>query len=129
MADKKKIAGLVTGLVAVVAAAIFLTLGVTLHLWHIAWLVFLAVPVTAIISDIVINKTAGGDSLVGLVAVAAAAVYLVLGFTTYTWHISWVVFLAIPITAIIVQIVKAAKKGADAPQQADAQQTEKTRDE
>ena len=54
------------------------------------------------------QKTLGG-LFVGLTALLAAAVYLLLGFTVGGWHIYWVVFLAIPIMSIIVDIIEGHK--------------------
>jgi hypothetical protein len=54
------------------------------------------------------RKTLGG-MFVSLTALLAAAVYLLLGFTVGGWHIYWVVFLAIPIMSIIVDVIEGRK--------------------
>lgn len=54
------------------------------------------------------RKTLGG-LFVSLTALLAAAAYLLLGFTVGGWHIYWVVFLAIPIMSIIVDVIEGRK--------------------
>ena len=106
MSEKNEIPGLVTGLIAIIAAASFFILGFTIGKWEIIWLVFLAVPVTAIITDIAAKKQDVLGSIVGLIALLATATFFVLGFGFGEWHPGWVVFLIIPVVAIIFDIVK-----------------------
>jgi len=109
MAEEKKLPGQITGLVALIATAVFMILGFTIGAWHIIWMVFLVVPVTAIITETVSKKKSNLDSLIGLIAIMAVIVFMLLGFLAGIWHIAWIVFLAIPIAAIIINIVKTAK--------------------
>lgn len=55
------------------------------------------------------NQKSLGGLLISLTALLAAAAYLLLGFTVGGWHIYWVLFLAVPIMSIIVDIVEARK--------------------
>jgi hypothetical protein len=96
------------GLVAIVAAVVFLLLGLTLQIWHYAWLVFLAVPITSIIADAAYKHKDFKGAVVGIVAMLAVIAFFLMGFLLHIWQIAWVVFLAIPITAIIIDIIKAA---------------------
>lgn len=107
---KKDIAGTLTGLVAILAAVAYFILGFLLHLWHPGWLVFLSIPLTAVILDLVTKRKNTPDAVVGFVAILASVTFLVLGFFLHIWHIAWVVFLLIPMTAIITNIVKTAGK-------------------
>lgn len=50
------------------------------------------------------RKTLGG-LFVSLTALLATVIFLILGFTQGNWYIAWVVFLAVPIVSIIVDIV------------------------
>jgi hypothetical protein len=110
---KKDIQGMVTGLVAILAAAVFLILGFSLHLWHIAWLVFLAIPLTAVILDAVLKRKDMPGAIIGLVSILATVSFLLMGFLMGIWHIAWIVFLLIPITSIIINMVRPASKGPD----------------
>jgi hypothetical protein len=48
------------------------------------------------------NTIAG--SIVSLVALLAVAAFVIIGFTTGSWHPAWIVFLAVPAAAIIAGI-------------------------
>lgn len=109
VAKRKDISGTVTGLVAILAAAAYFVLGFVFDLWHPGWLVFIAIPLTAMILDIVVKRKDIPGAVVGLMALLATITFLLLGFFLHIWYIAWVVFLIIPITAIIINIVKAAK--------------------
>lgn len=108
--EKKQLPGLITGLVALLATVAFIVLGFTTNAWHVVWLVFLAIPIAAILADMLNKDKDRGDLLIGIVAILAVVVFMLLGFYADLWYIAWVAFLAIPITAIIVGIVKAARK-------------------
>ncbi|MDD5018572.1 MAG: hypothetical protein PHO15_10805 [Eubacteriales bacterium] len=104
MSRKKELSGLITGLVAIVATACFLVIGFLTGGWHPAWLVFLAIPITGIIGDLV---TKGKDvSVTGLIAFLAVVAYLVIGFKWNLWHPGWILFFAIPIAGTIENIIK-----------------------
>lgn len=107
MSKKNEITGLVTGLVAILAAACFFLLGFLTHnSWQYAWLIFLAVPLTAIVMDIITKNKDISGAIIGLVAVLAGAAYFVIGFGFGKWHPGWLVFLSIPLAAIIFDIFK-----------------------
>lgn len=50
------------------------------------------------------NKTVGG-LFVSLTALLATVVFLLLGFMWGAWPVAWIVFLAIPVVSIIVDLV------------------------
>jgi hypothetical protein len=112
MSKKNEIPGLVTGLVAILAAVCFFLLGFLTGSWHYAWLVFLTVPVAAIVMDIVTKNKDIQGSVIGLIAIIAAITYFVLGFVFGKWHPGWLVFLAIPIAAILLVIYRKKDAGA-----------------
>lgn len=106
MSKKNELAGLITGLAAVLAAACFFILGFMTGGWQYAWMVFLAVPVTAIAADVMTKNKDFSGSIIGLIAVLAAAAFFILGFCFGKWHPGWLVFLVIPIAAMIFDAVR-----------------------
>lgn len=106
MSKKNELAGLITGLVAVLAAACFFIVGFMTDGWKYAWMVFLLVPVTAIVGDIVVKNKDFSGSVIGLIAVLAAAAFFLLGFGFNKWHPGWLVFLVIPAASIIIDIIR-----------------------
>ncbi len=114
-AKDKDIPGAITGLVAVLCAVAFFVLGFLYGLWHPGWLVFLAIPITAIIAGLFSKKKDIPGSIVGFVTILAAVAFFILGFTFNFWHPGWVVFLAIPLTAIIAGMFKKKPEGTSGP--------------
>lgn len=106
----KDFSGAIVGIVSILAAVIFCLLGFIAHLWFIAWTVFLAIPVTAVIIDAVKKKDLSGG-IMALISILCVAAYILLGFCLGLWHPGWMIFMIIPITAIIINIIKAAQKG------------------
>ena len=122
MDKKKQLAGLITGLVALIAVVVFFLLGFLGDAWSIAWIVFLAIPLTAVVTDLIFGKKNRLDVLIGAVALVCVAVFLVLGFTADLWGIAWIVFLLIPITSIIVNMVKTVRNDKTQQEQTDEKQ-------
>ncbi len=110
MSKGKELSGLITGLAAILAVACFMVLGFTTRAWHPTWIVFFAIPITAVICDIVLVKKDIQGAITGAAALIAAAVFLLLGFFLGIWAIAWIVFLIIPIIAIIMNIINTVKK-------------------
>ncbi len=54
------------------------------------------------------NK-AVGDSITGLVALLCTVAFLLIGLIKGIWHPTWLVFLLIPVTSMIVGIVRGRK--------------------
>lgn len=106
MSKKNELAGLVIGLVAVLSAACFFILGFMTDGWKYAWLVFLVIPVTAIVMDIITKNKDLSGSIIGIITVLAAVVFFILGFGFDKWHPGWLVFLAIPFGAIILDMTR-----------------------
>jgi hypothetical protein len=102
----KSRAGNIVGLVALLAVAAFMILGFTTDAWYLAWLVFLAIPVTAILTDILSKKKDVAGLVAGLTAMLAIIAYMIMGFIYDLWHPGWIVFLAIPVSSIIVNLIK-----------------------
>jgi uncharacterized membrane protein len=115
MSRRDAVAGSITGLVALLATVTYLILGFTANAWGVAWVVFLTVPITGIIADIVKNKHGWAGKVTGLVALLCVIIYMVLGFFgkdlfgRALWDRGWIVFFAIPITGIIVRMFTAGR--------------------
>lgn len=107
--ENKQMAGLITGLVALIAVAVFMLLGFFRDAWGIAWIVFLAIPLTGVITDFAFGDKNKLDLIIGAVSLVCVIVFLVLGFLENLWGIAWIVFLLIPITAIIINMVKTVR--------------------
>jgi hypothetical protein len=102
---KKGMANSIVSLVALLSVTAFLIIGFTADAWQVAWLVFLLIPVTAIVTDLVSQKKNITGLVTGLVALLATVAYIVMGFAFSLWHPGWIVFLAIPITRIITGMI------------------------
>ncbi len=107
---RNSLAGSIVGLIALIATAVFLLIGFTRHVWHPTWIVFFAIPIASVLTDVIIRKKPTG-AITGVVSLLATAVFLVLGFYYGRWHPTWLVFFAIPIANILVKIFE--KAGSD----------------
>ncbi len=115
----KKQADSLVGLVAVLAATAFLLIGFLTNAWHVAWLVFLLIPVTAILSGLLSGDKDIGGLITGMVAILATIAYMIMGFVFNLWHPGWLVFMIIPITAIIAGMFTDDKKPDNKPDEQD----------
>ncbi len=77
---------------------IFLILGFGFDLWHPGWLVFLIIPVTAIVMSM--GKTKEEHMSTALSPFFATTTFLLLGFQFDLWHPAWLIFLIIPVLGI-----------------------------
>ena len=80
----------------------YFTLGFGFQLWNPGWIVFLSIPVTAIIVE-ALNKP-NNHCLTALSPFIAVVVFLAVGFGFKLWHPTWLVFLIVPMIAIINSI-------------------------
>lgn len=83
-----------------VATILFFVLGMAFDLWHVSWMAFLLIPMTAIVIE-GLNKRWKRHFLTPLMPFLAVVIYMVLGFGFRLWHPGWLVFLAIPVVAIL----------------------------
>lgn len=79
--------------IAVVAALIFFLWGSLRGDWHIAWLVFLLIPLYETLLQAVRERRPAAFCY----PVLTVLVYLLLGFCLQAWHPGWLVFLTIPL--------------------------------
>ena len=76
----------------------FFVLGFGFDLWHPGWLVFLIIPVTAIVVEM--GKTRDEHLTTALSPFFATILFLYLGFYHDLWHPGWLVFLIIPMLGV-----------------------------
>ena len=74
----------------------YLLLGFVFGLWAEAWLIFMAIPVYAIVTEVPKK-----EQLVSLSPFIATAIFFILGFGFGWWAYCWMAFLIIPIIAIV----------------------------
>lgn len=77
----------------------FFVLGFYFDKWHPGWIVFLSIPMTAIIVE-AFNKPFK-QFLTALSPFIATVLYLGIGFIFHIWHPTWLIFLIIPVFGII----------------------------
>ncbi|MCF7924502.1 MAG: DUF1700 domain-containing protein [Candidatus Izimaplasma sp.] len=81
-----------------VALILFFVLGYGFGYWHPGWLVFLLIPLTAILSERKVNTK---SSIIELTPFIALLIFLIIGFSLDVWHPTWTVFFIIPAVGII----------------------------
>ena len=81
-----------------ISLIIFFVLGITKNLWHPGWMVFLLIPVTAIIVELF-----GKDNyvLTALSPFISFIIFMLLGSKYNLWHPGWLIFFIIPLLGII----------------------------
>lgn len=81
-----------------VASIIYFILGFGFDLWHPGWLIFILIPVVAIIMSM--GKTKEDHLTTALSPFFATTIFLILGFGYDLWHPAWMVFLIIPVLGV-----------------------------
>jgi transcriptional regulator with XRE-family HTH domain len=77
----------------IIVAVAYILLGSLAHAWHIAWILFVTIPVYySLISCIAARRFAPFAY-----PVLATCIYLFIGMQYSLWHPGWVIFLTIPI--------------------------------
>ena len=82
-----------------ISLIIFFILGFYQNLWSIAWLVFLAIPISAILL-----QTRLKQGLIAVTPFLSVIIYLILGWGYNLWSYGWLVFLSIPIVSILLNV-------------------------
>lgn len=80
-----------------ISLIVFFVLGFYKDMWHPGWLVFLSIPMTAILLQARLK-----DGIVALMPFLSIIVFLILGWGFNLWHVGWMVFLSIPVVAILL---------------------------
>ncbi|MDY0294998.1 MAG: DUF1700 domain-containing protein [Acholeplasmataceae bacterium] len=80
-----------------ISLIVFFVLGFYQDLWHPGWLVFLAIPMSAILLQARLK-----DGIVALMPFLSVIIFLILGWGYDLWNPGWMVFLSIPVVAILL---------------------------
>ncbi|MFW6298512.1 MAG: hypothetical protein ACOC14_02415 [Bacillota bacterium] len=72
-----------------ITLALFVLLGVIYDAWHPGWMVFLLIPLTTLLLDLIQTETI--RTLNALLPVTSLVLFLTLGFFYDLWHPGWVV--------------------------------------
>ena len=81
-----------------IALITFFILGFGFDLWHLGWIVFIIIPITAIIVEM--GKTRNEHITTALSPFFATLIYLYFGFYHDLWHPGWVIFIIIPVLGV-----------------------------
>ncbi len=92
----------ITALMPFISLIIFMILGFGFGKWHPGWLVFLAIPMTAIIVNAFDKHSMNG--VIALSPFVALITFLLLGFWKDLWHPAWLIFLIVPVIAIFSSV-------------------------
>jgi len=88
-----------TALMPFIALITFFYLGLAHDLWHPGWLVFIAIPLVAIIIE---SKSIGFlNTLISLSPIVVTMVFLYLGFEYSLWVEAWPLFLIVPALGVL----------------------------
>lgn len=79
----------------------FLIWGFTLQQWHIAWTLFLTIPIYYSIVESIISKRFNRFAY----PIFATFIYLIIGMSINMWHPTWIIFITIPVYYIIADII------------------------
>lgn len=80
-----------------ICVVLYMVLGFGFNMWHPGWIVFLLIPVSAIILETDNKK----NTIIALSPFTAVIGYLYLGFFLELWHPGWLIFLIIPLAGIL----------------------------
>lgn len=89
----------ITALMPFISVVAFMILGLGFNLWHPGWLVFLSIPMVAIIVNAFDRNSMNG--WIALSPFIALIIFLGLGFWQNLWHPAWLIFLIVPVIAIL----------------------------
>ena len=85
---------------------IFVLLGITLQLWHPAWLMFFILPIYYLTAFAFNAKDRRGFFLRLPVPFVIIALFLLIGFATGAWHPAWMMFFILPVYYWAAAMVK-----------------------
>ena len=98
-----------SGLIIVIAAAIYVTLGGMFNMWHPLWVVFIYAIGLCALSDGACKCTKQSkkpllDAINGSMAVFSVAAYLTMGLYAGLWHPGWVIFVCLLVFYMVMAI-------------------------
>lgn len=91
---------------ALLVVAIYILMGIFLHLWHPGWLIFFAIPLWHSAVEAIVMKSIDTFAYPVLVVLG----FLCLGFFAGAWHPGWVLFLTIPFYYWGIHVIKKNRK-------------------
>jgi len=91
--------GRIVALMPFLSVIAYFILGYFYDLWSTGWLVFLSIPMVAILSSAIRGRKR--HLLTALSPFIATVIYLGIGFGLDSWHPSWLIFLIIPVIGIL----------------------------
>ncbi len=80
----------------------YYVLGVTLNLWHPAWILFLFIPINSSLIEAIKWKNPHNFAY----PVFVAAIYLFIGTVYSWWHPGWIIFITIPLYYLVCDFFK-----------------------
>jgi|AntAceMinimDraft_18_1070375.scaffolds.fasta_scaffold00029_3 uncharacterized membrane protein len=89
----------IVALMPFISTIVFFILGFGFDLWHPGWMVFLLIPVVAIIINVF--EKGKNQGVVALSPFIAIFTFFILGFVFDLWHPGWLVFLIIPVIGVL----------------------------
>lgn len=93
---KKDVRNKFIALMPFISVITFMAIGLSSGIWHPTWMVFLSIPVVAIILN-----TKPKEMLIALMPFASVTIFILLGTYQDLWNPGWLVFLSIPMMALI----------------------------
>jgi uncharacterized membrane protein len=97
--EKRKVGEKLIPLSPFVSFIIFMYLGLSKGLWHPGWLVFLLIPVTAIVVEL--GNSRDKHILTALSPFISSVIFFAIGFGYGIWHPTWLIFILIPLFGVI----------------------------
>ena len=96
--SSKKHSDKIIALTPFIAVITFMLLGLIGNYWHPTWLVFLIIPMSAIILN-----THKKDKIVALSPFISLIIFMLVGTYTSYWNPAWLIFLSIPLLGLMYE--------------------------
>lgn len=81
----------------IIIVTVFVVLGMTFHIWHPLWMLFLTIPIYYHYAAACMTKSKKAYYLTLPVPEIIVFVYLIAGFFLHLWGVAWWIFLLIPL--------------------------------
>ena len=103
----------VSGIVWAIGLALYFIVSLTTMAWHITWVIFpILCALDSLTGALIANLESGypqksnrlSKSIGSLIWAAGLALYFIISFATFAWHITWLIF---PITGAVQGLVRA----------------------
>ena len=109
---KSELGKSISGLIWAIGLAVYLIVSFLTMAWHITWVIFpILGAVDSLLGALIASRETNipgtsrmKKSVNGLIWAIGLAVYFIVSFATFAWHITWLIF---PITAAVQGLVRA----------------------